>query len=247
MQKHKPRFLDVEVHGTQTDIQRCLRLNDLDEVGDGTHYLDFHMLGLFSFRDWPLQRGIDFWMRFLESLGIPPDRVTVPPHRPEWKRLYLSYGVRVDEDKECVWSDGMIGGDCTEFYRQGVELGNLVHPLGTCLDGGFGVERLQEQVDDRQDIPRVRPRRDEVIDRTIRLLVEQGVTPSPQQQGYVLRKLLRQRFREGWNNERDPVVRQEFERWQRCRRQVDRLRQRGPLPDPRVLWETYGLHPDDLI
>jgi alanyl-tRNA synthetase len=46
MQKHKPRFLDPTHTGILSDIQHCLRLNDLDEIGDGTHLLDFHMLGL---------------------------------------------------------------------------------------------------------------------------------------------------------------------------------------------------------
>lgn len=71
MQKHKPSFLSLPRSQTLGDVQHCLRLNDLDEIGDGTHYLDFHMLGLFSFEDWSVQQGVDFWMSFCRSGVVP--------------------------------------------------------------------------------------------------------------------------------------------------------------------------------
>ena len=57
MQKHKALFQHSSTSHTIGDVQRCLRLNDLDEVGDGTHYLDFHMLGLFSLALFALRVG----------------------------------------------------------------------------------------------------------------------------------------------------------------------------------------------
>lgn len=73
MQKRKGMFVDKGVGKlTVSDSQRCLRLNDLDEIGDGTHFLDFTMLGLFSFRDWSPLRGVRFWLGFLEDVGVVP-------------------------------------------------------------------------------------------------------------------------------------------------------------------------------
>ena len=49
MQQFKERFKSEET-GTLANVQSCIRLNDLEEIGDGTHYLYFDMIGLFSFR-----------------------------------------------------------------------------------------------------------------------------------------------------------------------------------------------------
>ena len=81
MQHFKPQFSDPSFTDTFCTIQKCLRLNDLDEVGDGTHYLDFDMIGLFSFRHWTVPQSIDFFMEFLSSLNIKPDYVTIHPDK----------------------------------------------------------------------------------------------------------------------------------------------------------------------
>ena len=57
MQHFKPLYADLTYFDTFSNIQKCLRLNDLDEVGDGTHFLIFEMIGLFSFRSWSLQKS----------------------------------------------------------------------------------------------------------------------------------------------------------------------------------------------
>ena len=49
MQQYKKLFSDVLYKGTFSNIQKCLRLNDLDEIGDGAHHLVFDMLGFFHF------------------------------------------------------------------------------------------------------------------------------------------------------------------------------------------------------
>lgn len=68
-------------------------------------------------------------------MTIHPDRLV------EWTPLYGGR-VPIVPDPECIWSDGGISGYCTEFYKDGVEIGNIVNPLGTCIDVGFGAERL---------------------------------------------------------------------------------------------------------
>ena len=59
----------------------------------------------------------------------------------EWKHFYPP-DMLIKLDEGCLWSDGNIGGYCTEFYYNDIEIGNIVNPLGTCIDVGFGLERL---------------------------------------------------------------------------------------------------------
>ena len=64
MQQFKSKFKDTNFKGTLSNIQSCLRLNDLDEIGDGSHLLYFNMIGLFSFRELTVTQTIDIWMEF---------------------------------------------------------------------------------------------------------------------------------------------------------------------------------------
>lgn len=46
MQQYKKQFKDTSIVGvTKANIQSCLRLLDLDSIGDGTHFLYFNMMG----------------------------------------------------------------------------------------------------------------------------------------------------------------------------------------------------------
>ena len=228
-----------------TDIQHCLRLNDLDEVGDGTHCLDFHMLGLFSFRQMTVRDGVVFWMNFLTHLGVGPDTVTIHPDCPSWTRLYDDFDVVVREDPECVWSDGDIHGYCTEFYRQGVEIGNIVNPLGDCLDCGFGGERVQHFLDINQGVVPMTPTRSGVLARTIEVLLDSGVRPGSSQQGYVLRKLIRVLLREGHGVPDHPLVHEECRRRDRILSRIPQLLRQHPNKRMSYFWDTHGVHPDD--
>ena len=239
MQKHKSSFLSPPRSQTLGDVQHCLRLNDLDEIGDGTHFLDFYMLGLFSFEGWSVQQGVDFWMGFCRRLGVMPDTVTIHPDCPHWSSLYEGYPVQVTLDPECRWSDGTIGGYCTEFYRDGVEIGNIVNPLGRHLDCGFGLERLQSF-----SHPSPQPTSHQVIERTVGVLLDSGVVPSNRQQGYVLRKLIRKGI--GGSLPDHPWVSKERLRIERIRRDVPRLLKRHPTSHPEFFWETYGISPEEL-
>lgn len=243
MQKHKSQFQHPTTSHTISDVQHCLRLNDLHEVGDGTHYLDFHMLGLFSFDHWSVQQGVDFWMGFCHHLGVIPDTVTIPPYRPEWRELYRHHNVVVIMDPECVWSDGSIGGDCTEFYKDGVEIGNIVHPLNRHLDCGFGMERLERFLDPHFQPP-TRP---EVLLRTISVLLDNGVMPSNTRQGYVLRKLLRECFRHQFVVPIHQVVDQERSQWEKIEKKIPQLLLRHPTEEDTFFWETYGVPPEMLV
>ena len=48
MQELKPKFANPDGR-THSSIQSCIRTNDLDSIGDGTHLSSFEMIGNFSF------------------------------------------------------------------------------------------------------------------------------------------------------------------------------------------------------
>lgn len=186
MHHYKNQFSDLTYQNTFSNIQSCLRLNDLDEIGDGTHYLVFHMLGLFSFRQWSLPKTIDFFMSFLQSIDLLPHYVTIHPDKyNEWKKFYVNYKVDIREDTECIWNDGNIGGYCTEFYHNNVEIGNIVNTLGTCIDVGFGGERIL-------NLKNLLPvsTKEEILIETINSLLIDNVVLSNNQHGYILKKLI---------------------------------------------------------
>lgn len=185
MQQFKSNFKDENYKDTISNIQSCLRLNDIDEIGDGTHLLYFNMIGFFSFREWGVPETIDYWMGFLNRINIKPDYITIHPDKPEWSIWYDKYDVEVRFDEECKWTDGDIGGYCTEFYKDDIEIGNIVNPLGTCIDVGFGLERL-EMILNKQIISK-----EDTLKESIMKIIESGFKPSNNKQGYILRKLLR--------------------------------------------------------
>lgn len=186
MQQYKSRFSNIHFKDTFSNVQRCLRLNDLDEIGDSTHYLVFHMLGLYSFREWDLQKTINFWLEFTKQIGCYPDYITIHPDKPEWRHLYPPE-MEIRLDPGCLWSDGNIGGYCTEFYKNDVEIGNIVNTLGTCIDVGFGCERL---IGLTQNVPI--PSKEDILCNSIETMIENGFTPDHHGHGYVLKKLLTQ-------------------------------------------------------
>ncbi len=206
MQKYKGYFKDNSIKNiTVCNIQSCIRLVDLDLIGDGTHYLYFNMMGMFSFRDWDIERTIDFWTCFIESkLGLKIDYTTVHSDRYYWSKYHNSKTII---DDNCKWSDGDIGGYCTEFYINGVEIGNIVNPLETCIDVGFGLERLENifrNISPKSNI--------ELLQESIIKIIDCGYFPSGKHQGYILRKLLRKLHKLGGSIEHkffhDEVIRQ---------------------------------------
>ena len=240
MQQFKSKFKDLNCVETISNIQSCLRLNDIEEIGDGTHLLYFNMIGLFSFRQLTVSQTIDMWMDFLQRIGIKPDYVTIHPDREEWREFYTKYSIEVRYDEEgCLWSDGEIGGYSTEFYKSDIEIGNIVNPLGDCIDVGFGLERIELVL---TGLSRTK---EETLKESVIKIIESGVKPSPTGSGYILRKLLRILFKSNIKIDH-PFYVEEKIRQENIISRYERLKHRYRYKSKEWWWNTMGIDLDLL-
>lgn len=241
MQKYKGLFLDKNVKGkTFANIQSCIRLNDLDSIGDGTHLLYFNMIGLFSFRSMTVASTIDFFVEFLRKIDITPSYVTIHPDKTdEWSSFYDKYGFEIRPDSGCIWSDGNIGGYCTEFYVNDIEIGNIVNPMGDCIDVGFGLERLKL-------IKGIKlPDENEILKETVFKIIKSGYYPSNKEQGYVLRKLLRTLYKNGTHIDHE-FFEMEVKRQERLKNLYNKLKNKNQDKSKEWWFDTHGINIDDF-
>lgn len=120
-------------YGTRLcDYQKCIRTNDLDEVGDTYHHTFFEMLGNWSLGDYFKKDAITYSFEFLTKvLNIPVERLGVTvfagndtiPFDEESKNIWLSLGI--PEERIAATSDdnfwiagetGPCGTDSEMFY-----------------------------------------------------------------------------------------------------------------------------------
>lgn len=239
MQKYKNQFVDQSLNGqTLCNIQSCIRMNDLESIGDGTHFGYFNMMGTFSFNSWSVQQTIDFWMEYLTKiLQINVDYVTIHPDVPHWKEYHQS---KVRYDSQCKWSDGEIGGYCTEFYVNDIEIGNIVNPLGTSIDVGFGLERLDFIVNKTEP-----KNKQECLIDVIKKIIDSGYVPSPKGQGYVLRRLIRSLFQTG-GTINHPFFEQEKNRQLRMQEVYNKIVSKYSDKSKEWWYSTHGIDVDLL-
>jgi alanyl-tRNA synthetase len=253
MQPLKPLFQSPDGSG-YGNIQNCVRTNDIELVGDGTHLTFFQMVGSFGFGTDNYRQHVDMWVSIVRDLGIPISHVNVS-YLSRFEPLWVSYyPVRYDEG--CVWTDGNVGGYCSELFTpDGLEVGNLVNPLGVSVDVGFGYERLLQvmegkgRVDEtelfRQDLDPVS--RDHF--RTLSVFREQGIVPGNKGRNYVCRRLMRRFVRLNPSGSGLPFqdwFDSEKTRVERSIRDGRRHKRRNPGTTPQFYWETYGVLPEEM-
>ena len=118
------------------DYQKCLRTNDIDEVGDNRHLTYFEMLGNWSLGDYFKEESVEMSFEFLtKELGIPVDKLSVTcfagdedAPRDEftaecWKKVGIPEERIYYYGKEDNWwiagEEGPCGPDTEMFYDTG--------------------------------------------------------------------------------------------------------------------------------
>lgn len=157
-------------HKRAVTVQKCVRTNDIEEVGDETHLTFFEMLGNFSFGDYFKKEAIEWGLEFIEKeLGVDRSRIWVSifagdsevPRDDESKQIWRSLGINDIREfgrEDNFWGPTGTEGPCgptSEIYVDDVEVWNLVFnefymqsdgvllPLPkTGIDTGAGLERV---------------------------------------------------------------------------------------------------------
>ena len=121
-----------------TDYQKCLRTNDIDEVGDNRHLTYFEMLGNWSLGDYFKKESIAMSFEFLtKELNIPVEKISVTcfagdedcPRDEETAKYWKEQGIPEDHiyyyGKDDNWwiagEEGPCGPDTEMFYDTGKE------------------------------------------------------------------------------------------------------------------------------
>lgn len=124
-----------------TDSQKCIRTDDIEEVGDKVHHTFFEMLGNWSFGDYFKEDAIKFSYEFLTDekwLGIDKEKLAVTvfegdkdaPFDEESYNIWISLGISKDRvaklgKKDNWWGPagetGPCGSDTEMFYWSGKE------------------------------------------------------------------------------------------------------------------------------
>ena len=80
-----------------TDVQKCVRTGDIDEVGDAAHLTFFEMLGNWSLNDYFKKEAISWSFEFLtQHLGFKPEQLNVTVFKGE-------EGIPADEEAVEIW------------------------------------------------------------------------------------------------------------------------------------------------
>ena len=118
-----------------TDVQKCIRTGDIDEVGDASHLTFFEMLGNWSLGDYWKKEAISWSLEFLTSekwLGFDKDNLSVTvfagdsdaPKDEESEKIWLGLGIPKERifflpKKDNWWGPAGVTGPCgpdTEMF-----------------------------------------------------------------------------------------------------------------------------------
>lgn len=127
------------------DYQKCIRTNDLDEVGDTTHHTFFEMLGNWSLGDYFKKESIEWSFEFLTKvLNIPLNRLAVTVFGGSdildrdieaielWKKMGINQNHIAETVDDNFWTAGDTGpcGTDTEifYFRSDDEIPEVFDP-----------------------------------------------------------------------------------------------------------------------
>lgn len=132
------------------DYQKCVRTNDIDEVGDNRHLTYFEMLGNWSLGDYFKEESISMSYEFLtKELNIPAEKISVTcfegdedcPRDEETANIWKKVGIPEERvyyfGKDDNWwiagEEGPCGPDTEMFYDTGKEpCGEHCNPSCDC-------------------------------------------------------------------------------------------------------------------
>lgn len=141
-------YLMGEKHPSGTrlaNIQKCIRTQDIEEVGDNTHNTFFEMIGFWSLGDYFKEQAIKQSYTFLtQELGLDHNRIYITcfegddnaPKDTDAAQIWMDLGIPEDRiyflDKESNWwspgDNGPCGPDSEMFYDMTEDgLGDMTH------------------------------------------------------------------------------------------------------------------------
>jgi len=127
-----------------TDVQKCVRTDDIDEVGDEVHHTFFEMLGNWSLGDYFKKEAIEYSWEFLTSrewMGIDKNQIAVSvfagnddaPFDAESYDVWIELGVKPERirrlpKKNNWWETGGDSGPCGPDTEMFIWTGDNVAP-----------------------------------------------------------------------------------------------------------------------
>jgi alanyl-tRNA synthetase len=252
MQIFKKRFHERD-GGLDSTIQSCIRTIDIDLIGDGSHLTLFHMLGCFSFGGDKYDDSIKCWSDIVRELEIPVTHMKYHPDSDHLNIIEKNGWIGIPS-YECEWSDGEIGGYCSEMFVDELEIGNMVNTMGDGVDVGFGLERMiqviegKNRVDETSEFDTTLPyiSRDHI--RTLKLLKQHGIVPGSKNRNFICRTLLRRFMKDGsYSEELSDWIKHEKNLINEKNNKIDQLWDKLPTK-PMSYWkDTHGITPEDLL
>jgi len=154
-----------------TNVQKCIRTSDIDEVGDKVHHTFFEMLGNWSFGDYFKEQAIKMSFEFLtKELKISKDKISVSCFKGdenaskdiESAKIWESLGIPNSKIKFLGKNDNWWGpagetGPCgpdTEMFVNGIEIWNDVFMQYNKDKNGKYIQLTQKNVDTGMGVER---------------------------------------------------------------------------------------------
>jgi len=131
------------------DVQKCIRTQDIDEVGDSVHHTFFEMLGNWSLGDYFKKEAINFSFEFLiKELGIPKERFAVTCFAGDKRVPELS----IDDESSEIWLSLGIPKERISFLEGGVfeSKNNWWGPAGEIGPCGPDTEMFYWKLNDKK-------------------------------------------------------------------------------------------------